>query len=423
MMSTNRATWRKALLSSKEQETFMSSRSAKIIVSVIILASLVVLVLSATGQLWNRDNPQATTESSPGASTVTTAVTTATPAITAATQTTVESTQPLQPLPVNIIDPEPTPAIGLRRWPAESSLPMIRQPDLSVYVGRAQDQQPLTGITVILDPGHGGQDGGAIYPNKSQSPEILEKDIVLAVTFKTRDLLESMGATVILTRQADEWHSIYNRIAQTGQYAVNQMIEALPGQGYQPGAIAFLLPKLAEMISINSDAEDSGGRGILKGIGLNADGRLLLDTQAQFPDTLFISLHCNALSNDTRVRGMQVYYLTSEANYRKEARDCQYTESMLNEPAYMLYDDAGRTRLAILLRDSILKQLPELKFGGKSDLLQENYAVLREMNLVNALVEMAFVTNEADRQLLLDPAGQQKIAAGVAEAVYLYYCG
>ncbi|HAL73879.1 MAG TPA: hypothetical protein DCM45_02155 [Clostridiales bacterium] len=231
-----------------------------------------------------------------------------------------------------------------------------------------------------------------------------------------------MGAQVILTRQADDWHSIYNRIAQAGKYTVNQMIKELPGQGYQPDALADLLPKLAEMIDINSDEENSGGRGILKGIGLNADGRLLLDTQAQFSDTLFISLHCNSLSSDTRVRGMQVYYLTNEANYRKETRDCQLADSMLNQPAYMLYDDAGRTKLATLLRDSILKQLPELKFGGQSDLLQENYAVLREMNLINALVEMAFVTNEADRQLLLDPAGQQKIAAGVAEAVYLYYC-
>jgi len=403
----------------------MTSRSAKIIVTVLMLASITVLALSATGNLWNNDAPTATTGNTTGTTAANSTETndsgsqpgeTATPPTTA-------TDQRLQPLPVNISDPEPTPPTGLRRWPAQSSLPAIRQPDLSVYVGRTPDDQPLAGITVILDPGHGGQDSGAIYPDKSNSPEIMEKDIVLAVAFKTKSLLEKMGATVVMTREADEWHSIYSRIALAGRHTADRLIRELPDRGYQPDAIESLLPKLDEMISINSDAENSGGRGILKGIGLNAEGRLLLDAEGQFPDTLFISLHCNSLSSDKRVRGMQVYYLTNEANYRKETKDCQYTDSMLNQPAYMLFDDAGRTRLATLLRDGILGQLPELKFGGASDLLLEYYAVLREMNLVNALIEMGFVTNESDRQLLSDPAGQQKIAQGIAEAVYLYYCG
>lgn len=395
----------------------MSRRSAKIIVTVLMLASIVVLGFSALGNIRKNGEQNPTTGTSAGSS--------ATSGETSMAETTVTTApvQTLQSLPVRITDPEPTPPIGLRRWPAESSLPIIREPDLAAYVGQPADAKSLQGITVILDPGHGGQDSGTIYPDKSQSPEIMEKDIVLEVAFKIRTLLENLGAKVVMTREADEWHSIYSRIAMAGRHTAERLITELPAKGYRSDPIDDLLPKLDEMIRINSDAENSGGRGILKGIGLNAEGRLLLDTEGQFPDTLFISLHCNSLASDQRVRGMQVYYLTNEANYRKENRDCQYVDSMQNQPAYMMYDDIGRTELATLLRDNILAQLPELKFGGESDLLLENYAVLRETNLVNALVEMGFVTNEKDRQLLLDPAGQQKIAQAIADAVFLYYCG
>ncbi|MCX7779995.1 MAG: N-acetylmuramoyl-L-alanine amidase [Negativicutes bacterium] len=51
---------------------------------------------------------------------------------------------------------------------------------------------------IVLDPGHGGSDPGAIGPNRSQ-----EKTITLAVALKTKTLLEKAGAKVIMTRQDD----------------------------------------------------------------------------------------------------------------------------------------------------------------------------------------------------------------------------
>ncbi len=85
-------------------------------------------------------------------------------------------------------------------------------------------------------------------------------------------------------------------------------------------------------------------------------------------------------------------------------------------------DDAGRLRLATALRERILKQLPALKFNGHSDLLIADYAVLRNINLVSVLVEMGFVTSPHDREILLSNESQEKIAVGIAEAVYQYYC-
>lgn len=52
--------------------------------------------------------------------------------------------------------------------------------------------------TVILDAGHGGEDGGA-----SSASGIVEKDLNLKITLLLRDILEANGVNVILTRDTD----------------------------------------------------------------------------------------------------------------------------------------------------------------------------------------------------------------------------
>ncbi|MFD1039119.1 N-acetylmuramoyl-L-alanine amidase CwlD [Virgibacillus byunsanensis] len=58
---------------------------------------------------------------------------------------------------------------------------------------------PLSGKTIVLDPGHGGPDGGAV--GKDQT---LEKEISLEVAKKLQDYLQQAGALVYLTREKDE---------------------------------------------------------------------------------------------------------------------------------------------------------------------------------------------------------------------------
>ncbi|WP_077324004.1 N-acetylmuramoyl-L-alanine amidase CwlD [Virgibacillus siamensis] len=57
---------------------------------------------------------------------------------------------------------------------------------------------PLAGKTIVLDPGHGGPDGGAVGKD-----ETLEKDIALEIAKKTQDFLQQAGALVYLTREND----------------------------------------------------------------------------------------------------------------------------------------------------------------------------------------------------------------------------
>ena len=53
-------------------------------------------------------------------------------------------------------------------------------------------------ITVIIDAGHGGRDGGA-----STESGVLEKDLNLAVALKLRDLVATLDADVVMTRETD----------------------------------------------------------------------------------------------------------------------------------------------------------------------------------------------------------------------------
>lgn len=52
---------------------------------------------------------------------------------------------------------------------------------------------------ILIDPGHGGFDGGAVSKNGSQ-----EKDINLSISIKLRDILENYGYIVVMSRDKDQ---------------------------------------------------------------------------------------------------------------------------------------------------------------------------------------------------------------------------
>lgn len=62
--------------------------------------------------------------------------------------------------------------------------------------------------TVIVDPGHGGVDGGAVSADGT-----VEKGINLEISLKIRDFLEAYGYRVIMTRETDI--SIHDSSAQS----------------------------------------------------------------------------------------------------------------------------------------------------------------------------------------------------------------
>lgn len=64
----------------------------------------------------------------------------------------------------------------------------------------AVQAQTLTGLTVALDPGHGGYDGGA----RAHDSGIWEKEINLQIALAVEKELLARGAQVVLTRREDK---------------------------------------------------------------------------------------------------------------------------------------------------------------------------------------------------------------------------
>jgi N-acetylmuramoyl-L-alanine amidase len=73
---------------------------------------------------------------------------------------------------------------------------------------RRVDGQPLFGAHVVVDPGHGGDEPGAVGP-----AGLREKDVNLTIAREVERILESHGATVVLTRTADYRITLRTRAA------------------------------------------------------------------------------------------------------------------------------------------------------------------------------------------------------------------
>jgi len=94
-------------------------------------------------------------------------------------------------------------------------LAVVRPGDAGTHVARSPcgnevtvSGTPLTGATVVLDPGHGGNESGAVGPAGTT-----EKSVNLAIAQEAERRLEALGATVVLTRTGDYRVTLASRAA------------------------------------------------------------------------------------------------------------------------------------------------------------------------------------------------------------------
>lgn len=77
----------------------------------------------------------------------------------------------------------------------------------------------LNGITIVLDPGHGGNDGGTVGVRKTEEKEL---------TLKTAEILShhlnAAGAEVVMTRQSDTYVDLRKRVAGSHQAGADAFI-------------------------------------------------------------------------------------------------------------------------------------------------------------------------------------------------------
>lgn len=87
---------------------------------------------------------------------------------------------------------------------AKAAVPEIREDPVPPRVAGPVDGRPV----IVLDPGHGGIDTGAIGVGQT-----VEKDVVFAFTRQLRDKLEASGRyKVVMTRESDVFVSLRDRV-------------------------------------------------------------------------------------------------------------------------------------------------------------------------------------------------------------------
>lgn len=102
-------------------------------------------------------------------------------------------------------------------------------------------KQTAASKTVVIDPGHGGIDGGAVAVTGDS-----EKDINLNISLKLRDKLSEKGITVIMTRETD-----------TGLYSENDTNKKVADMRARCRLINEASPDL--MVSVHQNNYQSSG--------------------------------------------------------------------------------------------------------------------------------------------------------------------
>ena len=70
----------------------------------------------------------------------------------------------------------------------------------SIPVQSDDADPPPKSITIVLDAGHGGEDGGAV----GRDGAVIEKDLNLKITLLLAEMMRANGFDVVLTREKDE---------------------------------------------------------------------------------------------------------------------------------------------------------------------------------------------------------------------------
>lgn len=327
-------------------------------------------------------------------------------------------------------------------WPPVSSLPIAVEGNYEIFREQADSDQPLRGAVILLDAGHGGWDPGAL--REDLDPIVREKDINLDVALEARDILESLGATVLLTRDDDQGSLLYHRVGRIGLRSLDelQMIAAQQGAANELDLrwIDDIRPGLQQMLDIHSDRFDEdlslSGRSIAQGIGMNPEMRMLLDLQGQLRHMTTVSIHVNSVGEPTRYnQGLLVYYynneqmLSSEQSTLDRHNAGESVGATPISPAYSNYASARSKALATSIFKGFANEVPEMlnqayiERDGHylADVRTSNLGLTRESNLTTILIEMGFITDENDFDVMNSTEGRSRIAAGIADGIREYY--
>lgn len=268
---------------------------------------------------------------------------------------------PANPDPVLTANPNPDPAKVPAVMTPPSTITIPTSPNAAQRLRRVSNGRK----TIVIDPGHGGKDPGAMDNG------VREKDVNLAVGLELKRALTAKGYNVVMTRDTD------------------------------------IYLKLQERTDIANNVE--------------AD--------------LFVSVHVNALPNKKSMTGFEIYIMAlptdKDAMNLAKIENREYVEGKgmdtenVDRRTEMLLRILGDLQqnnkisestdfAAMLYNSGVRNGLPMRRVA------QAPFFVLRGAGMPAVLLEIGFVTNANESQLLTTPAYQQRIASAMSEGIANY---
>jgi N-acetylmuramoyl-L-alanine amidase len=216
---------------------------------------------------------------------------------------------------------------------------------------------------IIIDPGHGGKDPGAIgHPVvNGKMLEVVEKAIVLNVSklLKTELSRAYPDKRILMTREGDTFPSLEDRVA------------------------------IANSVSLR-------------------------DNEA----IIYISIHANYNFN-AGARGYEVWYLSPDYRRNVLPDHSKYEDSKEVIPILNAMLEEEFTTESVIIAQSILKSFKETLGGSvpSRGLKAEEWFVVRNSRMPAVLVELGFVSNPEDARLMTGEDGLRKLTDALYKGI------
>jgi N-acetylmuramoyl-L-alanine amidase len=253
--------------------------------------------------------------------------------------------------------PPSTPAIGTQGPAVQTPAP---QPEPATLAGLDRL------VIVALDPGHGGEDPGAIGPSG-----LREKDVVLRIALQLRDRLhEEPGLRVMMTRDADYFVPLHERVRKARRVQADLFVSI--------HADAYIRP----------EARGGSVFALSTGAATSSTARWMADKE-------------NAAD---LVGGVNV-----------AARDAHVLRAMLD------MSTTAQIKDSLVLGQEVLSGLGRVGRLHKRRVEQAGFAVLKAPDIPSILVETAFISNPEEERLLKDLQWQAQLVDALAQGIRRYF--
>ena len=225
-------------------------------------------------------------------------------------------------------------------------------------------------IVIALDPGHGGEDPGAIGPAGTQ-----EKDVVLQIALKLRDRLQGLEikgnpVRVFLTRDADFFVPLQVRVEKARRVQADLFVSLHADAFYTPD------PQGASVYALSDRGASS------------AAARWM----------------ANQENKSDRVGGINV-----------KVQDVHVQRALFDMSTTAQINDS------LKLGGALLGEIGRVGRLHKPRVEQASFAVLKAPDIPSILVETAFISNPQEEARLLDSGFQDRLAQALQRGITRYF--